>query len=184
MKPISPSVRQSGFSLLEALVTMLILAFGLLGVAGLQAKVQVSESEAFARTQAILLVEDMSNRISANRVAASTYVTGTTPLGTGDGQPASCAGLTALALDQCEWSQTLNGTSEQKSGSKIGAMVGARGCIDKVGTNPDAYRVTVVWQGATRLKAPSVDCGKGLYGAEGNRRALSNVVTIANLSAP
>ena len=174
---------QTGFSLIEALITLLILAVGLLGLAGLQTKVQITESESFARTQALLLAADMSNRLSANRATAASYITAS-PLGTGDTQPASCSGLGGVALDQCEWSKSLQGSSEQQSGTRIGAMVGARGCVDLLSVSPDVYRVTVAWQGNTQLQAPGAPCGANLYGAEGYRRALTSTVSVANLSAP
>ena len=63
----------AGLSLVEVLVTVVILAFGLLGIAALQAKVQVGSIEAYQRAQAIVLVDDMRARIlgnSANAAAA------------------------------------------------------------------------------------------------------------------
>lgn len=185
MLPSRSSRFQPGFSLLEALVTIVILAFGLLGLAGMQVKTQASETESFQRAQAILLVEDMANRIGANRANAASYLTGTTPLGTGDSsQPTDCTTLTGAARDSCDWSYELKGAAEKQSGSAIGAMTGARGCIVQTGTNPSVYMITVAWQGMTQLSAPSLACGKNLYGSDGYRRAIANQVTIANLSAP
>src|SRR4051812_25992437 len=114
-----PRSRERGVTLIEVLVTILILAFGLMGLIGLQAKVQSSQSEGYQRAQAVLLVQDMANRISANRVNASSYLT-VNPLGTGDTQPASCAALTGAARDQCEWSHEIQGAAEQQGGASIG----------------------------------------------------------------
>jgi type IV pilus assembly protein PilV len=62
--------RQRGFSLIEVLVTMLVLAFGLLGVAGLLVGgvSNASSSEAFSK--ASQLAADMADRIRANPAAA------------------------------------------------------------------------------------------------------------------
>lgn len=62
--------RQTGFSLIEVLVTMLVLAFGLLGVAGLLVGgvSNASSSEAFSK--ASQLAADMADRIRANPAAA------------------------------------------------------------------------------------------------------------------
>lgn len=46
--------RQTGFSLLEVLVTVLILAFGLLGLAGLQARTMTTEMESYQRSVALV----------------------------------------------------------------------------------------------------------------------------------
>ena len=172
---------EAGFSLLEALVTVVILAFGMLGLAGLEAKIQVASTESLQRSQAVLLVQDMSNRLSANRTNAASYVTAT-PLGTGDSEPAACTGLSGVALDQCEWSLELKGASEQQGGSNVGSMSGARGCIDQIATNPPIYRVSVAWQGMAQLRSPSLACGQNLYGSDGFRRAIASFVPVACLN--
>ena len=55
-----PMLRERGFTLLEVLITIVILAFGLLGLVGLQTRMQLTEAEAFQRTQATLLLADVS----------------------------------------------------------------------------------------------------------------------------
>lgn len=192
MKHIQISSRknhiEAGFTLLEALITIVILAFGLLGLAGFQAKIQLSETESFQRAQALLLVEDMANRLSANRAYIKAnpqaYVTAT-PLGTGNAaQPSACTGLTGVQLDQCEWNLELKGAAEKASGSAnfIGAMVGARGCVENLGGSPPVYRVTVAWQGMSKLQSPSLACGQNSYGADSYRRAIASLVPIACLT--
>jgi type IV pilus assembly protein PilV len=177
----STPARQRGVTLIEVLVTILILAFGLMGLVGMQAKVQAGQSDNYQRAQAVLLVQDMANRISANRVNAATYVTAS-PLGTGDTQPASCAALAGAAKDQCEWSHEIQGASEQAGTTSVGAMLGARGCVEQIGSNPAVYRVTVTWQAMTDLVAPSLTCGKDQYPRETLRRAISATVTVADLT--
>ena len=79
---------QRGTGLIEVLVTLVIIALGLVGVVGLQARMQLSEMEAFQRSQALLLLNDMASRISVNRSNAAVYVTGTVdPLGGMDALP-------------------------------------------------------------------------------------------------
>ena len=62
-----------GTSLIEVLVTIVILAIGLLGMAGLEARLQTSEMEAYQRAQALILLNDMASRISANGANAAFY---------------------------------------------------------------------------------------------------------------
>jgi type IV pilus assembly protein PilV len=62
--------RQSGSTLLEVLVAVVILAFGLLGLAGLQATSVKSNHSAYLRSQASLLAYDMADRMRATRSAA------------------------------------------------------------------------------------------------------------------
>ena len=177
-----PAARQRGTSMIEVLVSIVIVVLGLLGLAGLQTHASLAEAESFQRAQAILMLQDMADRISANRLNAAGYVT-LTPLGTGATTPTSCGTLTDIVLrDQCEWSQSLLGAAEIVGTSKVGAMIDARGCVENnVAVMPRQYMVSVVWQGVTATKAPGTTCGTGLYGDEKTRRALTAVVTVGCL---
>lgn len=187
----APTGNCRGTSMIEVLVTLVILAIGLLGVAGLQSRMGVSETESYQREQALLALTDMVNRIYANPAQAASYVTAT-PLGTGDTQPATCTGIAVgPALDQCQWSQMLKGASEQTSGAtNVGGMQAARGCVDQIQAanpslgvcTPGVYQVTVVWQGMYPTAAPSEVCGQGNYGNDATRRALASTVTVPTKS--
>lgn len=180
---------QQGTTMLEVLVTIVILAFGMLGLAGLQSKIFVAEMESYQRAQAVLLLNDMVDRINANRSAAATYVlaAGTT-LGTGDTQPADCSAAAAgLARDKCEWSNALKGAAETSGGTKVGGVIGALGCVTLLQAEnptlgvctPGIYQVTVAWQGLNATSAPSATCGQNSFGSDDRlRRALSARVSI------
>lgn len=181
---------EGGTSLIEVLVTLLILAIGLLGVAALQSKMSVSEVESYQREQALLALTDMIDRISANPTQAANYVTAT-PLGTGDAEPASCAGLpVGQPLDACQWSQLLKGSGEQTSTANVGGMQQARGCVSQVQApnpnlgicTPGIYQVTVVWQGMDATAAPTLVCGQGDYGNDAYRRAVASIVSVPTTS--
>jgi len=183
MKPL----RQTGTSLIEILVTLVILSIGLLGIAALQAKTQVGSVESYQRAQAIILLGDMAARLAGNPNAADSYISAT-PIGTGDGRTDDCSGVSAgVALDLCEWSKALRGAAEKTSANtKLGAMEGGRGCIERIQTantaagvcRPAIYRVTVTWQGLHETTAPSVTCASGSYGSDTYRRAVTQQVTV------
>lgn len=172
--------------MVEVLVTIVILTIGLLGLAGLQARLQSSEMESYQRAQALLLLKDMSSRIATNRNAAANYVT-INPLGAGMICPTTTA--TQTERDAGEWCAALQGTSERSGINNVGAMIGGRGCIQSLAAG--SYMVTVAWQGLIPLSAPplGVPCGAGQYnGAVGApctgdlcRRVATTIVTIANL---
>src|SRR5205085_9534242 len=119
--------RERGVTMIEVLITIVISAIGLLGIAALQARMHVVEVEAYQRAQATILLRYMTDRINANRKNAMSYVTAT-PVGTDTGLQ-NCAGLTGANLDLCEWSNMLAGASESGGGQAQGAMLGARGCV-------------------------------------------------------
>ena len=55
-----------GFTLIEVLIAMIIFAIGMLGLAGLQTRALQDNQDAYLRTQAIFLANDMGDRIKAN----------------------------------------------------------------------------------------------------------------------
>jgi type IV pilus assembly protein PilV len=73
MKEAVPRISRSrsrGFTLIEALVSLLVLSIGLLGVASLQLSSLRANSSAAARSQATFLAYDIADRMRANRNAA------------------------------------------------------------------------------------------------------------------
>ncbi len=58
--------RQSGFSMIEVLVALLVLAIGLLGLAMLQGQGLKFNTHAYTRTQATTLAYDILDRMRAN----------------------------------------------------------------------------------------------------------------------
>ncbi|WP_304641603.1 type IV pilus modification PilV family protein [Pseudomonas sp.] len=175
---------QRGLTLIELMVTVVILLVGLLGLAGMQSRLQQSEVESYQRAQALLLLNDMSNRIMANRANAVDYVT-TSATGAGNTCPA--AGNTRRSQDMAEWCAALQGAAEVIDGNRVGALIGGRGCIEQL--QGDTYMVTVAWQGLLPLTPPpaSVSCGANAFNDTGAcsddrcRRAVTTIVRIASL---
>jgi len=62
--------KSHGFSLLEVLISVVILSIGLLGMAGIQLKGLSSNNSANIRTQATLLANDLAERMHANPLGA------------------------------------------------------------------------------------------------------------------
>jgi type IV pilus assembly protein PilV len=182
-----PRSVQRGASLIEVLVTIVITSIGLLGLAGMQSRLQLSEMESYQRAQALLLLEDMASKISTNRAGAAAYDTGGAALGVGMACPVTDPTSTLAELDSAEWCMALQGAAELRGGSNVGAMIGARGCVQQLPN--DDYLVTVAWQGMAPLTAPAaaVTCGAGAYDgtasctADRCRRAITTIVRVASL---
>lgn len=186
----SPWPHQSGFSLIEVLITLIILAIGLMGLAGLQNRMLNAEFESYQRSQALMLAEDMVSRIRSNPAAArASNYSGNTVYGTGNilGDDV-CNPANTTTFDLCSWSAALKGASvtlNDEDETQVGAMIGARGCIQTVSgtaTSEVVLRVTVAWQGLSPTVAPALTCGQGSFGADDSmRRAVSVLVTLAYL---
>ena len=178
---------QSGVSLVEVLVAMVILAVGLLSLVVLQGRIQVLQMESYQRAQALVLLNDMAARVALNRVNAPDYVTAD-PVGVG----MTCPGVSAnrQEADMAEWCELLQGAAELIGTNQVGAMVGGRGCVEDIGNGE--FLVTVAWQGLAPISAPpvSVTCGEGEYDGPADhpcqddlcRRAVTTVVRIATLT--
>ena len=169
--------RIDGVTMIEVLISIVILTLGLLGFGGLQARMHLAEIESFQRAQAVILLQDMVDRLNANRRNASSYVTAD-PLGTSSALDCSAPGTDVALKDRCEWSTALTGAAETKvSGGatvRIGTMNEARGCItNPVTIMPREFVVSVVWQGIVPTAAPTAtDCGAGVaaYGSDDKLR--------------
>lgn len=189
------SMAQAGFSMIEVLVTLIILLTGLLGLAGLQAQGQRSELESYQRVHALVLLQDMADRINANRKVAACYAlttnaaSGTPYLGvSATASPACASGTTEqqarATQDMQDWSALLAGSAETSgAGVSIGAMIGARGCVSLIDAATQTYLVSIAWQGIGKTFAPpaGLGCAMGLYGDETQRRVVSITLRIANL---
>ncbi len=168
---------ERGTTMLEVLVAIVVLTVGLLGLAGLQSRLQVSEIEAYQRSQAVMLVNDMASRMAANRHNASDYTT-SSALG------ASCPTDTSSQanIDKKAWCEAIQGAAEVNSASvKVGTLVNGRGCIELLSGNE--YIVMVVWTGLVQHAAPpNLGCSLGQdqkYGATG--RVVATLVKAPSL---
>lgn len=62
--------RQTGFSMIEVLISLLVLSIGLLGLAFLQGQGMKYNTDAYLRTQATILAYDIVDRMRANSSAS------------------------------------------------------------------------------------------------------------------
>lgn len=173
-----------GVGLIEILISLVVIAIGLLGLAILQGKAQRAEMESYQRSQALILVQDMISRLRANRAGAKAgaYTNKTVGYSSGFTDVISCtSGGAQASVDLSCWHNALIGANEQISSggstNNVGALMGGHGCITLTGA--DGYLVTVAWQGLNEISVSTGDpratntCGQGLYGGEGYRRIVS-----------
>ncbi|HEU4652363.1 MAG TPA: type IV pilus modification protein PilV [Steroidobacteraceae bacterium] len=134
--------RQLGVTLIEVLVTVVVISVGLLGVAALQVVSIRDNYSAYLRSQATALADDIIDRIRANRDNASAYqvtLTGT------------ASGTTRAALDVTDWKSLLS-----TAFPKVNASTTANGSITvtPIGTGRFSVRVVIQWGERGSTTAP------------------------------
>ncbi len=163
-----------GFTLIEVMVAIVILSFGLLGVAGLMVLGIQNTYSSQQRTIATQLAYDMIDRMRANLTGTELAISGTggnydrpsaTPAATGgpySTQVASCIGTTAAATGPCtvanmvdndayEWQLTISnrlgrgvGIVCRDSSNSIGSYDGAAIVHNCNGIGPK-YAIKIYW---------------------------------------
>jgi len=122
--------RQSGFSLLEVLIAVVILSVGLLGLAGMQVTSLKYVTSSLQRTQATSLAYDMLDRIRVNPngiyttlvTAPASDFSGTTSSHSGSnddclGNVVSCDAATIANFDLSEWKTAIEDLLPNGQGS-------------------------------------------------------------------
>jgi type IV pilus assembly protein PilV len=200
-----------GFTLIEILVTIAIILFGLLGVIALQTKASNVEFESYQRGQALSLARDMESRLAASRGIIDGYLNsavsstdGTVYMGNGTGAvnfvngagncvPGAGVALAEAKYQACQWGLALQGAAETEGANRVGAMLGARGCLmrmepPQLNALADIY-IVVVWQGLAVGTDPATDspagqCASAVNFGTGLRRGVSVRVLVPNLTKP
>ena len=188
------STLQRGFTLIEVLVTFVILAVGVLGIVSLLSVSKTSEYEAVQRARAVTMADGMLERIRNNPSGLTAYVTGLEASnaigGTSQGvDPAfNCANAACdpdeLATnDLWSWEQVLDGTGVTVgTDTATAGLAEPRGCITFLPRDPwersGQLSVLLQWRGlqeSTDGVAVGDDvCGDGAEaGSDGYRRQVT-----------
>ena len=140
--------RNAGFTMIEVLVAIVILSFGLLGLAGLQAGGLRDNNRAYLRSQASLMAYDMLDRMRANLqgVEKGQYdnLMNTTPVDP-NCISSGCSIAQMAQNDAYEWSSNLLEVLPSGQGTVIGNGEGS------------IFTITVMWDDL-RTGATGTDC--------------------------
>jgi len=137
--------RQTGFSLVEVLITLVIMSVGMLGIAGLYVQSMQAGRTSMFRHHAVTLAGDVADRIRANPSAALAYTAavGTDNnciLGGIDCNPAQMA-----ANDILLW----------KAQALSSLPAGDVTIVFNNAVAPPTYQITISWNEAGQVPAPT-----------------------------
>lgn len=132
-----PCRRTRGFTMIEVLVALAVLAVGLLGIAALYLDSLRAGRTAIYRTQAVNVAADLADRIRANRAVPVNYETAI-----GDAVMSVPACDSAAGCTRAEMAQ--NDLAEWKA--QLAALLpNGDGSVVVTPGNPSAYVITVQW---------------------------------------
>jgi len=145
-----------GFSLIEVLVALLVLAIGLLGLAALQTTGFKFGHQSYERTQAVLQAYDITDRMRANKSGAGSAVNtaydsvalGNLPAVSVDCAAASCTGNQLATYDIRSWNAAnANLLAEGKGAICKGTFTNdANNYPTSCTATGSIYRVAVTWR--------------------------------------
>lgn len=144
--------KQRGVGLIEILVTILVIAIGLLGLAGLQSAGMKNANNSHHRALATIAAYDMAERMRTNPtgVKAGSYDALTVNKNT-----SACSGSEkGVALDVCEWAQSLKSSFPE-------------GFVGTVSLNGSEHWIEISWTELETLaegaKAPDFELRTKIY---------------------
>lgn len=143
--------KQSGFSMLEVLVTILVLSFGLLGMAALITTGMRSNNTAYYRSIATQQTLDIADRMRANLagVRAGNYNALTADiLASDDCVAAICTTAQMSTYDQAQWNT-----------ANAALLPGGSGTV--TGTLATGYLITLSWIEKEMVDMTDVTCPVG-----------------------
>ena len=130
-----------GFSIVEVLVALVVLAVGMLGIAGLYVTSLQASGSALLRMQAVNLASDMADRIRANPDAGAAYAGEPADNNCAGAAPASCSPAQMAADDLFRWHRQLAATLPDDGDPDT-----PQGTVEvSAGPPPRTYTITVTW---------------------------------------
>jgi len=128
---------QRGTTLIEVLVTIVVVSVGLLGMAALQLKAVTVNQSAYQRLQATNLAYEIADSIAINQTEAAG---GGYNLALADGIPAIAVPASVANIDLRRWLTAVN--SRLPTGDLI---IGAPTVIPDTGGDARQYQITICW---------------------------------------
>ena len=137
--------KKTGFTLIEVLIAMLVLAVGLLGLAGLQATSLSNSQSAYNRSQATQLAYELADNMRANIPGVATYTSMLPSAATVQANcltPTGCTPAQMAQNDLYQWNCAVAGGCQ----TIAAALPGGVGTITvAVVGGVNVYTIKIIW---------------------------------------
>lgn len=161
---------EAGFSLIEVLVTVVIISIGLLSIAALQINAKKAMYDSVQRTFASEMIQELADRMRANSDNLESYIDGATSV------------TTQASNDLTEWRAMLSGGGEDSSRD---GLMSPTACVTSTVASSAAglYTISIAWRGVGKLTNSGLnDCGNvspaadaDIYGANNEYRRIISI---------
>lgn len=142
---------EKGFTLIEVLISLVILSIGLLGMASMQLNSLQTSREAYLRSQASILAYDVFERMRSNAAELNAY-----EIGIGDfpaavtncqGSAANCAPASIVGFDVAQWKCSIGAWNDN---STCNTTLGVQGDLPEgdgsIAIDGDTVTVTISYE--------------------------------------
>lgn len=167
IRPPRNPLANRGVSLIEALVALLVLALGVMGMAGIQTRTLVESRTTNARSVAVMMADDLLDRMQANATvrvtnpATNPYIVGfNDTLTTADCISSTCNGTQLAQFDLQQWKTQL---------SQL--LPGGNARVFRSTTDPAQFGVLIGWN-STQAK------NEGIATTTAEATAYSNAIAV------
>lgn len=164
--------KQAGVTLVEVLVAVVVLAIGLLGLAGLQTSALTNTSVSYQYTQVATITQGFAERMRANRAAVTDMANKPYALAAGSSPTATkncaAASTTCTSTELAKWDLAMWYAAIDPSYTASNIPNGPRGilpggkasvvCADATCTANSIWIITVYWD-ADRVGRTTYNCG-------------------------
>ncbi|EDQ00651.1 type IV pilus modification protein PilV [Shewanella benthica] len=178
--------KQRGFSLIEVMVSLVILVVGLIGIFNLHIVAKRGSFESYQQTLASYYAVDMINRMRLNRTQIAGYAGSyagslTAPAKSCDlavGGNAVCTNNETRLWDLFQWEQSMNGAGEIRGELTTGGLDAPTACIQVSGTGD--VLVVVTWRGLRPLSDGAANANSFVKscGTTSKRRRIYSINTV------
>ena len=151
MRTLKPRrISQQGFTLMELLVSVVIMSVGVLGLSGLQIESLHQNNTALIRSEAMLIGNDILDRIRANPDGDYDGIAlGAAPASAPNCTVVNCTVDNMKDYDIAQWQCSLSSEANDGTAYSTCTALGISGALPQgtgaIAKNGDVYMVTVQW---------------------------------------